>query len=216
MTPRDFTEHKQNWQYPFQGGPSPKVLQDRPIQGLCYACREGNYKWFVSDKENPYVQDKPFHWIRQRVLGGRSLSWGRQSYRMSNLDLKAASHDGYGDDWPVSYEELIPFYEKVEKYVGISGLAEGLSQLPDSIFQPAMPFTCGEQILRDKVKAKFGRVVTMGRTAILTKPLNGRQACHYCGPCEQGCVTYSYFSSPFTTVKDAQADRKSTRLNSSH
>lgn len=210
VTPRDFTEHKQSWQYQFQGGPSPKVLQDRPIQGLCYACREGNYKWFVSDKENPYVQDKPFHWIRQRVLGGRSLSWGRQSYRMSNLDLKAASHDGYGDDWPVSYEELIPFYEKVEKYVGISGLAEGLSQLPDSIFQPAMPFTCGEQILRDKVKAKFGRVVTMGRTAILTKPLNGRQACHYCGPCEQGCVTYSYFSSPFTTVKDAQATGRLT------
>lgn len=210
VTPRDFTEHKQSWQYQFQGGPSPKVLQDRPIQGLCYACREGNYKWFVSDKENPYVQEKPFHWIRQRVLGGRSLSWGRQSYRMSNLDLKAASHDGYGDDWPVSYEELIPFYEKVEKYVGISGLAEGLSQLPDSIFQPAMPFTCGEQILRDKVKAKFGRVVTMGRTAILTKPLNGRQACHYCGPCEQGCVTYSYFSSPFTTVKDAQATGRLT------
>ena len=209
ISARDFTEHKQSWQYPMMGQ-SPKILEDRPIQGLCYACREGNYKWFVNDKENPYVQEKPFNWIRQRVLGGRSNSWGRQSYRMSNLDLKAASHDGYGDDWPVSYEELVPFYEKVEKYVGISGLAEGLSQLPDSIFQPAMPFTCGEQILRDKVKAKFGRTVTMGRTAILTKPLNGRQACHFCGPCEQGCVTYSYFSSPFTTVKDAQATGRLT------
>ncbi len=211
VSPRDFTEHRQTFQYPYMGQ-SPKVLQDRPIQGQCYACREGNHKWFVNDKENPYIQEKPFNWIRMRVLGGRSLSWGRQSYRMSDLDFKAASHDGYGDDWPVSYEELVPFYEKVERYVGISGLAEGLSQLPDSIFQPAMQFTCGEQILREKVKAKFGRVVTMGRTAILTKALNGRQACHYCGPCEQGCVTYSYFSSPFTTVKDAQATGRLTLI----
>ncbi|MBL8239446.1 MAG: GMC family oxidoreductase [Bryobacterales bacterium] len=209
LTARDFTEHKQTWQYPYMGQ-NPKILQDRPIQGLCYACREGNYKWFVNDKENPYVQEKPFNWIRQRVLGGRSNSWGRQSYRMSELDLTGASHDGYGDNWPVTYQELVPFYEKVERYVGISGMAEGLSNLPDSIFQPAMQFTCGEQILRDKVKAKFGRVVTMGRTAILTKPHNGRQACHFCGPCEQGCVTFSYFSSPFTTVKDAQATGRLT------
>jgi choline dehydrogenase-like flavoprotein len=131
---------------------------------------------------------------------------------MSDLDFKAATHDGYGDDWPISYEELVPFYEKVERYVGISGLAENLPQLPDSIFLPHMPFTCGEQILRDKVKAKFGRTVTMGRTAILTKAHNGRQACHYCGPCEQGCVTNSYFSSPFTTVKDAQATGRLTLI----
>jgi len=211
VSPREFTEHKQAWQYPFLGQ-SPKVLEDRPIQGQCYACREGNHKWFVNDKENPYVQAKPFNWIRMRVLGGRSLSWGRQSYRMSDLDFKAASHDGYGDDWPVSYAELVPFYEKVERYVGISGLAENLPQLPDSIFQPAMQFTCGEQIFRESAKAKFGRVVTMGRTAILTKPHNGRQACHYCGPCEQGCVTNSYFSSPFTTVKDAQATGRLTLI----
>jgi choline dehydrogenase-like flavoprotein len=211
VSPREFTEHKQAWQYPFLGQ-SPKVLEDRPIQGQCYACREGNHKWFVNDKENPYVQGKPFNWIRMRVLGGLSLSWGRQSYRMSDLEFKAASHDGYGDDWPVSYAELVPFYEKVERYVGISGMAENLPQLPDSIFQPAMQFTCGEQIFREQAKAKFGRVVTMGRTAILTKPHNGRQACHYCGPCEQGCVTNSYFSSPFTTVKDAQATGRLTLI----
>jgi len=91
-------------------------MRDRPIQGLVYACREYNYKWFVNDRENPYSTEsgKPFHWIRMRVLGGRSLSWGRQSYRMGNLDFKAASHDGYGDDWPISYEDLVPYYEKVE------------------------------------------------------------------------------------------------------
>ncbi|MCC6344650.1 MAG: GMC family oxidoreductase [Bryobacterales bacterium] len=203
VTPADFTEHKMPWQMPYLGM-SPKIIRDRPIQGLCYACTEYNYKWFANDVENPYTQEKPFHWIRMRVLGGRSLSWGRQSYRFSDLDFKAASHDGYGDDWPVSYADMVPYYEEVEKYVGISGNAEGLPQLPDSIFQPPMEMTCGEELLRRHVKDKLGRTVTIGRTAILTKAQNGRQACHYCGPCERGCSTFSYFSSPFTTVADAQ------------
>ena len=211
ITPADFTEHTQSWQLPYLGN-SPHIRKDRPIQGLCYACRESNYEWFVNDTENPYVQDKPFHWIRQRVLGGRSLSWGRQSYRMGNLDFKAASHDGYGDDWPVSYEEMVPYYEEVERYVGISGMAENLPQLPDSVFLPPMEFTCGELALRKAVKDKFGRVVTMGRAAVLTKAHNGRAACHYCGPCEQGCATFSYFSSPWTTIKDAQNTKRLTLL----
>lgn len=208
-TPKDFSEHTNPWQLPYLGM-SPKVIQDRPIQGRCYACTEYNYKWFVSDTENPYTQQKPFWWIRQRALGGRSLSWGRQSYRMSELDFKGASHDGYDVDWPISYSDLVPYYEEVEKYVGISGRAENLPQLPDSIFLPPMEMTCGEEILRDRVKQKMGRTVTIGRTAILTKNHNGRAACHYCGPCERGCVTYSYFSSPFTTVKDAGATGRLT------
>lgn len=202
ITPKDFTEHVQSWQLPYLGN-SPLVSRERPIQGLCYACRESNHKWFVNDLENPYTQEKPFHWIRMRVLGGRSLSWGRQSYRMSDLDFKAASHDGYGDDWPVSYDEMVPYYERVERYVGISGTAENLPQLPDSVFLPGMQMTCGEERLQSAVKQKMGRTVTIGRTAILTKQHNGRAACHYCGPCEQGCVTFSYFSSPWTTVADA-------------
>jgi choline dehydrogenase-like flavoprotein len=211
ITPKDFTEHVQPWQLPYLGN-SPKIIQDRPIQGLCYACTEHNYKWFASDIDNPYTQDKPFHWIRQRVLGGRSMSWGRQSYRMSDLDFKAASHDGYGDDWPISYADLVPYYEEVERYVGITGLSENLPQLPDSIFQPAMEFTCGEKVLREKVREKMGRVVTMGRAAILTKALNGRQPCHYCGPCERGCVTYSYFNSPTTTIPDANKTGRLTLI----
>ncbi|HYP14727.1 MAG TPA: GMC family oxidoreductase [Bryobacteraceae bacterium] len=211
ITPKDFTEHLQPWDLPFLGM-SPLIRKDRPIQANCYACTEHNYQWFANDTENPYTQEKPFSWIRQRVLGGRSLSWGRQSYRLSNLDFKAASHDGFGDDWPISYEEMVPYYERVEKYVGISGLAENLPQLPDSIFQPPMEFTCGEAVLRKAMKEKMNRVMTIGRTAILTKALNGRQACHYCGPCERGCQTYSYFSSPFTTIKDAQATGRLTLL----
>ena len=211
ITARDFTEHQQSWQVPYLGM-SPKIIQDRPIQGLCYACDERNYKWFTSDVENPYTQTKPFHWIRMRVLGGRSLSWGRQSYRMGDLDFKAASRDGYGDDWPISYAEMVPYYETVEKFVGISGLAENLPQLPDSVFLPPMEFTCGEMLLRKAAMEKFGRVVTMGRTAILTKNHNGRAACHYCGPCERGCATFSYFSSPFTTIAAAQKTGRLTLI----
>lgn len=203
ITPKDFSEHVPGWQMPYLGM-SPVYRRDRPIQSLCYACRETNYQWFVNDRENPYTQARPFHWIRMRVLGGRSMSWGRQSYRMSDLDFKAASHDGYGDDWPISYDEMVPYYEEVERYVGISGTAEGLPQLPDSIFLPGMEMTCGEQALRDALKKKLNRVVTIGRVAILTKQHNGRAPCHYCGPCEQGCITNSYFSSPWTTVADAQ------------
>jgi len=211
ITPKDFSEHTQPWQMPYLGM-SPLIAKDRPIQGLCYACRETNHHWFVSDTENPYTQEKPFHWIRMRVLGGRSLSWGRQSYRMGDLDFKCASHDGYGDDWPISYADMEPYYDRVEKYVGISGQSENLPQLPDSVFQPPMAMTCGEVLFRDRLKAKMGRTVTIGRVAILTKNHNGRQACHYCGPCEQGCSTFSYFSSPFTTVADALKTGRTTLI----
>jgi choline dehydrogenase-like flavoprotein len=211
ITPKDFSEHTQSWQLPYLGQ-SPTISHQRPIQSLCYACRESNQQWFVNDFENPYTQEKPFHWIRQRVLGGRSLSWGRQTYRMSDLDFKAASHDGYGDDWPISYDEMVPYYEIVEKYVGISGQSEGLSQLPDSVFLPPMEMTCGEAIFRDQVRDKMGRVITIGRVAILTQKHNGRAACHYCGPCEQGCSTFSYFSSPWTTLADAQRTGKFTLI----
>ncbi|MDX2268964.1 MAG: GMC family oxidoreductase [Bryobacter sp.] len=211
VSKKDYSEHTMPWQLPFLGQ-SPDVLRERPIQGKCYACTEYNHKWFVNDLENPYTQEKPFNWIRMRVVGGRSLSWGRQSYRMGDIDFKAASRDGYGEDWPINYAEMVPYYEEVEKYVGISGQAEGLDQLPDSIFLPPMEFTCGELKLRDAVKAKMGRVVTMGRTAILTKNHNGRQACHYCGPCERGCITTSYFSSPFTTIADAQKTGRLTLI----
>ena len=137
ITPKDFTEHKPSWQLPYLGM-SPKIREERPIQSLCYACRESNYEWFVNDRENPYTQEKPFHWIRQRVLGGRSMSWGRQSYRMSDLDFKAASHDGYGDDWPISYDELEPYYDHVEYEVGVSGKA-GTRRPPATTGQRFLP-----------------------------------------------------------------------------
>jgi len=213
ISPTEFTEHTPAYKLKYRDH-SPEILRTRPVQKQCYACMEYNYEWFVNDLENPYSTpaDKPFTWQRLRVLGGRSLVWGRHSYRLSDNDFKAASRDGYGDDWPISYADLAPFYDVVEKYVGISGAAEGNEMLPDGQFLPPMKMSCGEIQLRDRVKSKFGRTVTIGRVAILTQNHNGRLACHYCGPCERGCRTFSYFSSPFTTVADAQNSGNCTVL----
>jgi choline dehydrogenase-like flavoprotein len=205
VSPTEFTEHTPAYKLKYRDH-SPEIVRTRPIQKQCYACMEYNYEWFVNDLENPYSTPpgKPFTWQRLRVLGGRSLVWGRQSYRLSDSDFQAASRDGYGDDWPISYADLAPFYDIVEKYVGITGAAEGNEMLPDGQFLPPMKMSCGEVRLRERVKAKFARTVTIGRAAVLTQNHNGRSACHYCGPCERGCRTFSYFSSPFTTVADAQ------------
>ena len=204
ISPSEFTEHMPEYKLKYRNL-SPLIVRTRPVQKQCYACMEYNYDWFVDDLQNPYStpKDKPFTWQRLRIVGGRTLVWGRQSYRLSDLDFKAASFDGHGQDWPFAYKDLAPFYDIVEQYVGISGAAEGNPALPDGHFLPAMKMTCGEVHLRETAKKQFDRTITIGRTAILTQNHNGRLACHYCGPCERGCQTFSYFSSPFTTVKDA-------------
>ena len=204
VSPKEFTEHMPAYKLKYRDQ-SPEIERTRPVQKQCYACMEYNYEWFVNDLENPYSTpaDRPFSWQRLRIVGGRSLVWGRQSYRLSDTDFKAASFDGYGDDWPFSYADLAPYYDIVERYVGITGAAEKNDMLPDGQFLPPMQMTCGEVRMRERVKAKFGRTLTIGRAAIVTQTHNGRAACHYCGPCERGCSTFSYFSSPFTTVKDA-------------
>ncbi len=215
VSSREFTEHKPEFQLKFRSFPGAgEWRKTRPIQTQCYACTEYNYDWFVNDLENPYSTpaDKPFSWQRLRILGGRTLCWGRQSYRLSDLDFKAASLDGYGQDWPFSYRDLAPFYDIVEEYVGISGASEGNPALPDGRFLPAMKMTCGEIHFRAATAKNFGRTVTIGRSAILTQSHNGRSACHYCGTCERGCTSYSYFSSPFTTVKDALNTGKCTLI----
>src|SRR5215471_6501944 len=145
VSPKEFTEHMPAYKLRFRGL-SAEIVKTRPVQKQCYACMEYNYDWFVNDLENPYStpKDKPFSWQRLRIVGGRTLVWGRQSYRLSDLDFKAASHDGYGVDWPFSYRDLAPYYDIAEDYVGISGAAEGNDALPDGHFLPPMKMTCGE------------------------------------------------------------------------
>ena len=168
------------------------IRRTRPTQKDCYACTEFNYDWFANDLEEPYTtpDDKPFSWQgRLRIVGGRTNVWGRQSYRLSDLDFKAASFDGYGDDWPLGYEDLAPYYDRVEEYVGITGMNEGVLRAAGQ----QVPAADGDELrgdrLRTRVKDKLGWTVTIGRAANLTRPINGRAACHYCGPCEHGCMT---------------------------
>ena len=212
-TTADDREHVPAFALPHRARALAAMTRTRPIQKDCYACTESNYDWFANDVAEPYTtgKDKPFSWQgRLRLVGGRTNVWGRHSYRLSDLDFKAASHDGYGEDWPLGYADLAPYYDLVEEYVGISGQAEGVYELPDGRFQPPMGMHCAEARLRQRVKQKLGRTVTMGRVANLTRPLRGRAACHYCGPCENGCTTRSYFNSAFTTVADAMATGRCT------
>lgn len=195
----------------FHEAVSPVIRQTRPIQGQCYACTEFNYQWFANDHDEPYTTAPGMDYSyfgRMRVIGGRTNVWGRQCYRLSDLDFKAASHDGFGQDWPVSYNDVAPYYDRVERYVGITGMREGNDVLPDGQYLPPMQMTCTEWRMRDLLKQKYGRTLTLGRAANLTTPLNGRQPCHYCGPCERGCIAHAYFNSAFTTLKDALATGK--------
>ena len=210
----DFTEHVQPWEMHFRGLGDRKTLEaDYPVQRGCYACDEAGHKFFVKDGENPYTNpsDAPFKWFRGRHVGGRSITWGRQVYRWSDLDFGANAKDGHGTDWPIRYKDIDPWYTYVENFIGVTGAHEGLSQLPDGRFLPAMPMTCVEADAAPKIRKAFGgeRVMTIGRAAILTKAHNGRLPCHYCGPCERGCVTHSYFNSLGSTLPAA---RKTGRL----
>jgi choline dehydrogenase-like flavoprotein len=211
----DYVEHVPSWSLRYRGLGDRQALATRqPIQRTCYACDEAASKFFVDDRDHPYTvpEGKPFLWIRGRQVGGRSITWGRQSYRLSDLDLEANARDGHGVDWPIRYGDLVPWYDRVERFVGISGEALGLAQLPDSRFLPPMPLNCAEQLVKEGIERAFGpeRVMTIGRVAVLTQDHNGRAACHYCGPCHRGCITRSYFNSLNATLPAAEATGRLT------
>lgn len=210
----DFTEHVPPWEMPFRGlGDRKSLEREQPIQRQCYACDELGRAFFVNDLDNPYTTDpdKPFSWIRGRHVGGRSIMWGRQSYRLSDLDFEANAKDGHGVDWPIRYHDLAPWYDYVEYFAGISGQPENLPQLPDGSFLPPMPLNCVEQDVRQRLNDRYSdRRLTIGRAAVLTSRWNGRRACHYCGPCERGCITRSYFSAVNVTLPAARATRRMT------
>ncbi|PWU07898.1 MAG: GMC family oxidoreductase [Verrucomicrobia bacterium] len=236
ITPdKDYVEHVPSWEMPYRGMKDRKKLEkEQPIQSLCYACEEVNSDFFVKDTEHPYTTaaNKPFWWIRGRQVGGRSILWGRQSYRWSDLDFTANLRDGIAVDWPIRYADLAPWYAYVEEFIGVSGEAIGLAQLPDGKFLPPMELTCAEKTVKEAVAKSFGRerVLTIGRVAVLTQDHNGRAACHYCGPCHRGCISLSYFSSvnatlpaaektgrltlrPFSTVHSLIFDSKTRRIS---
>src|SRR6266851_3356306 len=205
---KDYVEHVPIWQKKFRDlGDRNRFNREQPIQQKCGALDELNSKFFVNDKQNPYTTDesKPFMWIRGRQVGGRSIIWGRQSYRWSDLDFEANLRDGIAIDWPIRYQDIAPWYDYVEDFAGVSGQAEGLPQLPDGKFLPPMEMTCVEQDFRAALAKTFDdRIMTIGRSAVLTRVHKGRAACHYCGVCHRGCITSSYFSSLNSTLPAAQ------------
>lgn len=177
-------------------------LKDYKVQQRTgYTVDRGHRHWFVKDTEHPFVEIKPFNWMRGYHLGGRSLTWGRQSYRLSPMDFEANAKDGIAVDWPIRYDDLAPWYDYVESFIGVSGQNEGLKQLPDGKFLPAMEMNCVEVDVRKKVAENFGgRMVTMGRTAHVTGPLKGRNQCQYRNRCMRGCPYGAYFSSLSSTL----------------
>lgn len=182
-----------------------KDLEDQHIQYL--ECDTSNKHFFVNDKEHPYIQDRPFSWIRGYQVGGRSLVWGRQSYRLSDLDFEANLHDGHGVDWPIRYQDIAPWYSYVEKFIGVSGQKDGLSYLPDGEFLPPMELNCIEEHFAKSIKSNNNdRLLTISRIANLTQPLSGtRVQCQRRNLCARGCPYGAYFSSNSSTIPAALA-----------
>ena len=216
MPTREFTEHVWPYQMKFRGfGDQKALLTQQPVQRLCYACDEYSHQFFINDAEHPYTfpPDKPFMWIRGRQVGGKTFCWARESYRYSDYEFKAASRDGYEQDWPFNYAELEPYYNKVESFIGVSASHERLPQMPDGKFLPPMNLSCGTVLAKKVIEKHFGWRVMPDRVANLTVPHNGRPACHYCNECQRGCYTASYFNSPSLTLPAAARTGRFTLLS---
>jgi len=196
------TAFKNPWEFKHRSHLTNKELEERPIQSS--HCDAGNKHFFVKDSEHPYVQVKPYKWIRGYQVGGRSLTWGRQSYRFSQMDFEANKNDGHGVDWPIRYDDLAKWYDYVEDYVGISGSSESLEHLPDGVFLPPIPMNAIELHLKESVSKEYSdRIIINGRVANLTAPKKGRGPCQYRNLCSRGCPFSGYFSSNSSTLLDA-------------
>jgi choline dehydrogenase-like flavoprotein len=193
------------WEFKHRHKDTLTIKENYAIQSKCYAFDEGTQHFWVNDKENPYNEIKSFDWLRGNHVGGRSLLWGRQCHRLSELDFEANLKDGHGIDWPIRYKDIAPWYSYVEAFVGVSGQKEGLNHLPDGDFIEAMEMTCVEKHTADKVKNHFeDRIITIGRVAHATRNTNGR-LCHYRNLCNRGCPHGGYFSSNSATLPAAFA-----------
>ena len=193
------------WEYPHRGGRTRAMEEAYPVLKRDYPLNEKNLAFWVNDKEAPYTEVKRFDWYRGYQVGGRSLMWGRQSYRHSDFDFEANAKEGVAVDWPIRYADIAPWYDKVEKHAGISGSREGMPQLPDGQFQPPMPLNCGEELVAGKLAKLYNgrRRIIPGRTANATQQLEGRNACQYRNACWLGCPYGAYFSTQSSTLPAA-------------
>lgn len=198
---------KAPWEFPHRGGRTQEMIKNYPVLKRDYPLSEKNLDFWVNEKESPYVEIKRFDWYRGYQVGGRSLLWGRQSYRWSNMDFEANAKDGIAVDWPVRYNEIAPWYSHVEKFAGISGSKENIPYLPDSEFLPPMDLNCVEKDVAKRIKKEYGnqRHLIIGRVAHVTGPLPGRSNCQYRNKCSLGCPFGGYFSTQSSTLPAAQA-----------
>lgn len=201
------TMSKDPWELPHADIISNEELKMYPVQSRTNWVTQANKHWWVNDLENPYTEVKPFDWIRGYHEGGRSIMWGKQTYRLSDLDFEANAKEGIGVDWPIRYKDMAPWYDYVESYIGVSGQTEGIPHLPDGKFLPPMDLNCVEQDFQGKLAEKFnGRKLTIGRVAHLTAPLAhdpSRGVCQSRNMCGRGCPYGAYFSSNSSTLPAA-------------
>lgn len=200
------------WEVPHRGRRTQELLGKHPTLQRDYVLNELNLDWWAHESDSPYVEEKPFNWFRGYQVGGRSLLWGRQSYRWSEMDFEANAKDGIAVDWPIRYKDIAPWYSYVEKFIGVSGSKEGLDVLPDGEFQPPMPMNCVEEAGTAKIKDHYkgARTWIIGRPANITQPLPGRPGCQYRNKCSLGCPFGGYFSTQASTLPAAMATGKLT------
>ena len=198
--------NKEAWDYPHRGKRTQQMIKDYPVLKRDYPLNETNLDYWVKDSESPYTEVKRFDWFRGYHMGGRSLMWGRQSYRLSDFDFEANLKDGVAVDWPVRYKEIAPWYDYVEKFAGISGSRDGLPQLPDGQFMPAMSMTVVEKDVAARIKEHYNgkRAMIIGRTANITEALPERTACQFRNKCWLGCPFGAYFSTQSSTLPAAR------------
>jgi choline dehydrogenase-like flavoprotein len=196
---------KAPWEYLHRGGRTTSMEEAYQVLKRDYPLNEKNLDFWVNEKESPYTEVRRFDWYRGYQVGGRSLTWGRQSYRWSDFDFEGNAKDGIAIDWPIRYAEIAPWYDHVERHAGIAGSRDGLPQLPDGQFQPAMPLNCGEELIAGRLTKLFDgkRHIIPGRTANATKALEGRAPCQYRNACWLGCPYGAYFSTQSSTLPAA-------------
>ncbi|WP_262249516.1 GMC oxidoreductase [Parapedobacter soli] len=198
---------KHPWDFPHRGGRTQQMIEDYPVLSRDYPLNEKNLDFWVNEKDSPYVEVKRFDWYRGYHVGGRSLTWGRQSYRHSDLDFEANLKDGHGVDWPIRYKDIAPWYSYAERWAGISGNKDGLDVLPDGDFLPPMDMNVVEKDLAARIKSHYNgkRHFIMGRVANLSAPHHGRMNCQYQSQCWLGCNFGAYFSTQSSTLPPAVA-----------
>lgn len=198
---------KHPWEFPHRGGRTQQMIEDYPVLRRDYPLNEKNLDFWVNEKESPYTEIKRFDWYRGYQVGGRSLTWGRQSYRLGDLDFEANVQDGHGVDWPIRYKDIAPWYSYAERWAGISGNRDGLDVLPDGDYLPPMPMNVVEKDLAARIKEHYGgkRHFIMGRVANLSVPHKDRINCQYQNQCWLGCNFGAYFSTQSSTLPAAVA-----------